>query len=88
MQIPVGLESESTGIVDVISRKALYFEGESGENIVEKSIPDNLVDITEEKRNELIGWHLLHVLGPINHFMPCLTKEDFVSDNALITYRF
>ncbi|XP_077970615.1 elongation factor G, mitochondrial-like isoform X2 [Styela clava] len=54
MQIPVGLESESTGIVDVISRKALYFEGESGENIVEKSIPDNLVDITEEKRNELI----------------------------------
>lgn len=54
MQIPVGLESESKGIIDIISRKTLYFEGDSGETIVEKPIPDNLVDIAEDKRNELI----------------------------------
>lgn len=53
LQIPIGLESESKGLVDVISRKALYFEGESGQDIVEKPIPDNLVEITEEKRREI-----------------------------------
>uniref|UniRef100_H2ZAD1 Elongation factor G, mitochondrial n=1 Tax=Ciona savignyi TaxID=51511 RepID=H2ZAD1_CIOSA len=54
VQIPIGLEGKSTGIVDVVMRKALYFEGNNGQNIVEKEIPEDLKEITEIKRTELI----------------------------------
>jgi len=49
------LENNCKGIVDVIERKALYFEGSHGQDIVIKPIPDNLKQITEDKRVELTG---------------------------------
>lgn len=55
LQIPIGLESECAGLVDLIRRKAVYFEGSNGETIIEKDIPDNLKEVAEEKRKELIG---------------------------------
>lgn len=33
----------------------MYFEGPNGETMVEKEIPDHLIDVAEEKRKELIG---------------------------------
>ena len=33
MQIPIGLETEAEGVVDLVSMKALYFDGENGENV-------------------------------------------------------
>lgn len=55
LQIPIGLESDCSGLVDLIKRKAIYFEGENGETIIEKEIPEHLLDVAEEKRKELIG---------------------------------
>ena len=55
VQIPIGLEGESKGVVDIIEQKALYFEGAHGQNVVEKPIPNNLKSIAEEKLVELIG---------------------------------
>ncbi len=43
------------GVVDLIKWKALYFEGESGETIVEKEIPQDLLEISKEKKLELLG---------------------------------
>jgi elongation factor G len=43
------------GVVDLIKWKALYFEGESGETIVEKEIPKDLLEISKEKKLELLG---------------------------------
>ena len=40
MQLPIGLESEFEGVVDLVTMQALYFEGESGEHIVEREIPE------------------------------------------------
>ncbi|CAK8698540.1 unnamed protein product [Clavelina lepadiformis] len=54
VHIPIGLENDTKGIVDIIRRKALYFEGSHGQDVVEKDIPDDLKAITEEKRTELI----------------------------------
>lgn len=54
VQIPVGLENEHVGVVDLIEEKAYIFEGEKGENVVEKEIPAEVMDFYEEKRLELI----------------------------------
>nr|XP_002128337.1 elongation factor G, mitochondrial-like [Ciona intestinalis] len=54
LQIPIGLEGDSSGIVDIINRKALFFEGDNGQTVTEKPIPENLIEITETKRTELI----------------------------------
>lgn len=54
VQIPIGLEAEHRGIVDLIEQKAYVFEGEKGENIVVQDIPAEFMDLVAEKRLELI----------------------------------
>ena len=54
LQIPIGLEADMEGVVDLVSMKALYFDGEKGELVREESIPDALLAEAEEKREELI----------------------------------
>lgn len=54
MQIPIGLESELEGVVDLVTMKALYFDGDNGEIVREEEIPDNLKDEADEKREELL----------------------------------
>ncbi len=54
MQIPIGLETDAEGVVDLVSMKALYFDGENGEVIRTEEIPQNLVAEAKTKREELI----------------------------------
>jgi len=54
LQIPIGLEADFQGVVDLISMKAFYFEGKSGEKVRVEEIPQNLSDLAQEKREELI----------------------------------
>ncbi len=54
LQIPIGLESDLEGVVDLISMKAVYFDGEQGDEVRYEEIPDHLRDEAEEKREELL----------------------------------
>jgi len=54
MQIPIGLEADFLGIIDLIAMKAVYFDGKNGENIRIEEIPESLVKDAEAKREELI----------------------------------
>ncbi len=54
MQIPIGLEDKLEGVVDLITRTAIYFEGQDGEDLREAAIPEHLVAEVEEKREELL----------------------------------
>ncbi|MBF0228054.1 MAG: elongation factor G [Desulfamplus sp.] len=54
MQIPIGLEDKLKGVVDLISMKALYFEGDNGEDVIVKEIPKELEDEAAERREEMI----------------------------------
>jgi len=54
MQIPIGLEGDLKGVVDLVTMKALYFEGANGEEIREAEIPTELQDEAEAKREELL----------------------------------
>ncbi len=44
MQLPIGLENEHRGVVDLITMKALYFEGDSGVDIRVDEIPEAMAD--------------------------------------------
>ncbi len=54
MQVPIGLENDLEGVVDLVTMKALYFDGDNGETIREEEIPANLRDEVDEKREELL----------------------------------
>lgn len=54
MQIPIGLEAKHEGIVDLVTMKAIYFDGPNGEEVREEEIPAELLDLAQEKREELI----------------------------------
>eukprot|EP00499_Haloplacidia_sp_CaronLabIsolate_P011367 CAMPEP_0196773170 /NCGR_PEP_ID=MMETSP1104-20130614/2620_1 /TAXON_ID=33652 /ORGANISM="Cafeteria sp., Strain Caron Lab Isolate" /LENGTH=759 /DNA_ID=CAMNT_0042143315 /DNA_START=1 /DNA_END=2280 /DNA_ORIENTATION=+ len=54
VQLPIGLEEKHEGVVDLISMKAYYNEGEFGEIVAEREIPSELMAQAEEKRHELI----------------------------------
>ena len=54
MQIPIGLEENHQGGVDLLKMKAYYFEGQMGEKVLEKEIPAELVAEAKKYRAELI----------------------------------
>ena len=54
VQIPIGLEDKFEGVVDLLTMKAYYFEGEMGNTVVEKDIPENLKADAEKYRAELV----------------------------------
>lgn len=54
MQIPMGLENKLTGVIDLITRQAIYFEGPTGETLRRDKVPANFEKEVEERRIELM----------------------------------
>ncbi|MBP3416403.1 MAG: elongation factor G [Spirochaetaceae bacterium] len=54
MQIPIGLEDKLEGVVDLVTMKAMYFEGDSGTEVRIAEIPAHLVDEANKYREELL----------------------------------
>jgi elongation factor G len=54
LQLPLGLEANHEGIIDLITMKAIIFEGSHGENLVEGEIPVNLIEIARGRRDEML----------------------------------
>lgn len=54
MQIPIGLEDKFSGVVDLVSMKALYFEGDNGEKVKTGEIPAEILEQAQAKREELL----------------------------------
>jgi elongation factor G len=54
MQLPIGAESDFSGVIDLLERKAFKFEGNFGEQILEIPIPDDMKEKVEKFRALLI----------------------------------
>ncbi|MCX7424037.1 MAG: elongation factor G [Planctomycetia bacterium] len=54
MQLPIGAEADFRGVVDLVARKAIYFDGSNGENVREEAIPAEMVDAAAHARAHLL----------------------------------
>jgi elongation factor G len=54
VQLPIGLENDLEGVIDLVTMKAFYFDGDNGENIREEEIPANLQAQADEYREIML----------------------------------
>ena len=54
MQIPIGEEDQLQGVVDLLTEKAYYFEGDMGSSMREDTVPENLLEETKKYHQILI----------------------------------
>ena len=54
IQLPIGAEDTFEGVIDLIKMKAVYFEGDKGENVVYKDIPEEYVAQAQEYRAKML----------------------------------
>ncbi|MDG2085009.1 MAG: elongation factor G [Planctomycetota bacterium] len=53
-QLPIGLENDHVGVVDLITMKAIYFDGDSGEDLRYEDIPAEMMEEAEERRETML----------------------------------
>ncbi len=54
MQIPMGLEDKFEGVIDLLTMKAVYFEGNMGMTIRKEEVPGEFLEEAKKYRAELI----------------------------------
>ncbi|HEY8121707.1 MAG TPA: elongation factor G [Myxococcota bacterium] len=54
IQLPIGLESDFRGIIDLVKMRAFRFEGDNGEHIIEEEIPAERADEARVAREEML----------------------------------
>jgi elongation factor G len=79
MQIQIGSEDHFEGVIDLLTMKALYFDGEHGENVREEEVPAELVEDAEAARH-----HMLEALSMYSdELMELLLCEEEVSEDLI-----
>ncbi len=54
LQIPDGHESELKSVIDLVTMKSLYFEGENGEKVSQREIPANFAEKATAARKDML----------------------------------
>lgn len=54
LQLPVGIEDNFSGVIDLLTMKYYEFEGERGEKIIEKEIPADMLEKAKTYRHTLV----------------------------------
>jgi elongation factor G len=54
LQIPIGLEADFNGVVDLLRMKAVYFDGDKGESLRLEKIPEALRELAQAKREQML----------------------------------
>jgi elongation factor G len=80
MQLPIGLESNFEGIVDLITMKAIYFDGGSGETIRIDEIPETMKAVALEKRDLMLDRVSLYSDALAEAYLEDRVTEDLIYD--------
>ncbi|MBU0698220.1 MAG: elongation factor G, partial [Proteobacteria bacterium] len=81
MQIPIGLEADFKGVVDLVAMKALYFDGDHGEHVRVDDIPKHLMDEAQKRREELIDAASMFS----DELTEAILEEQEVTEDMIIT---
>ncbi|XP_023312635.1 elongation factor G, mitochondrial-like [Anoplophora glabripennis] len=79
IQLPIGTESNCRGIIDLITCKAIYFDGDFGEQIRYDDIPKDMITESEERRHELIE----HLSNCDDNLGELYLEEKSISENDI-----
>lgn len=78
MQVPIGLESAFRGLVDLVTMKAIYFDGPEGEDIRVEAIPAELAAEAAQKREEMLDAVSMHSDALMEAILEGCPTEDLV----------
>ena len=79
MQMPIGLEADFNGVIDLISMKAIYFDGNSGEQVRVEAIPEGLLPEATQKRE-----HLIDAASMFSDELTEAALEDNITEDLII----
>lgn len=79
LQIPIGLEENHEGVVDLITMRAHRFTGDNGEIISDEEIPAELMDMAQEYRE-----HLLDAASMFDDDLMEAMMEEAVTEELII----
>eukprot|EP00171_Calliarthron_tuberculosum_P012476 IDg12476t1 len=54
VHLPIGLESDLSGIIDVVEEQSIYFDGPKGEQLRLEAVPEKYKQLLQDKRRLLI----------------------------------
>ncbi|MBM4375383.1 MAG: elongation factor G [Deltaproteobacteria bacterium] len=60
IQLPIGLEHEFKGVIDLVRMRALTFEGDNGEKIINVEIPADMLADAKKAREEMLDALSMH----------------------------
>jgi elongation factor G len=81
MQVPIGLEADHEGVIDLVRMKAIYFDGDNGETLRETDIPGEYQQIADEKRDTLIDAATMFS----DELMEAVLEEQPVAEDLLLS---
>jgi len=55
MQVPIGLENQHEGVVDLVRMRAIFFDGNDGEEVRYEDIPSHLLEEAGKRREEMLN---------------------------------
>ncbi len=84
LQMPIGLEADLKGVVDLVTMKAIYFEGDNGEVIREAEIPAELQEEAEAKREELLDAASMYSEELMEAILEGIPTEEMIRDAVRI----
>jgi elongation factor G len=80
MQIPIGLESNFEGVIDLVTMKAMYFDGANGETVREEEIPSHLIEKAREKRDVMLDRVSLYSDALMEAYLEDRVTEEMVHE--------
>ncbi len=60
IQLPIGLEHEFKGVVDLVRMRAYTFEGDNGEEVIDSEVPADMLDEANAARDAMLDALSLH----------------------------
>ena len=80
IQLPIGIESELKGVIDLITKKAYIYKDEKALEMVEAEIPEDMKELVEKYRAELIERTVEGDEELVNKFLAdgVLTEEELL----------
>ncbi len=80
LQIPIGLEADFKGVIDLLSMKAVYFDGENGEHVWTGEIPSESLAEAGKRREEMIEAATMFS----DELMEAVLEEKQIPDSLII----